>query len=71
MSRPGPAGTTPRATAHEARSQITVLILIGLALYAAGALLQHIWAGPHAPAITLRLVALAVLAFAAMRHRTL
>ena len=71
MSRPGPAGTTPRATAHEARSQITILILIGLALYAAGALLQHIWAGPHAPAITLRLVALAVLAFAAMRHRTL
>lgn len=68
MSRPGPAGAIPRPSA---RPPIAVLILIGLALYAAGALLQHFWNGPHAPAIAIRLLALAALAFAALRHRSL
>src|SRR5579863_864288 len=71
MSRPGPAGAAPHRSDHSARSQITLAILIGLALYTAGALLQHFSTASPAPAAAIRLLGLAALAFAALRHRTL
>lgn len=71
MSRPGPAGAASHPPAHSAGSQITIAILTGLALYTAGALLQHFWAVSHIAALGIRLLGLAALAFATLRHRTL
>lgn len=43
----------------------------GLALYALGAVLAHFWAEARIAGMAVRLVGLAILAFAAARHRTL
>lgn len=47
------------------------LIPGGLALYTLGAVLEHFWAEARIAGIAIRLVGLAILAFAAARHRTL
>lgn len=53
------------------RSQIVLLVLCGLLLYVAGSVLQHFAPGSAVVAIGIRLIALAMMAFAALRHRTL
>ena len=53
------------------RSQIVLLVLCGLLLYVAGSVLQHFAPGSAVVAIAIRLIALAMMAFAALRHRTL
>jgi len=63
-----PRDRTTNKTAH---SPIAVLIVSGLAVYAAGAWIQHAWPASHPGAIVARLIALALLAAAAARRRSL
>ena len=53
------------------KSQIALLVFGGFLLYVAGSALQHFAAGSAVAAIGIRLIALAIMAFAALRHRTL
>jgi proton glutamate symport protein len=49
----------------------SVAVLAGLALYTAAAFSQHLWPASRPGAIVIRVVALAILAFAATRRRSL
>jgi proton glutamate symport protein len=49
----------------------SVTVLAGLVLYGAAAAAQHTWPAARVPAIVLRIIALALLAFAASRRRSL
>lgn len=68
MPRVLPSDRTRNRTA---RSPIAALIAAGLALYAAGAWMQHAWPASHPAAVAVRLIALILLAAAAARRRSL